>query len=177
MHQSQQGVTLIELVSSILILTFAVGGVMLAVNSTIGHSADPMIEEQAAAIAQSYLEEALLKPFCDPDSPLAATCSTSCIVSACGTCAGTIGPAETRATFDDVCDYNGLSDTGAHDQSDNPIGGTVLAGYTINVTVASTGVTFNGLTSNSGQVVRVDVNVTHPALTGTRTVTGYKANY
>jgi MSHA pilin protein MshD len=182
MRQSQQGLTLIELVSSIVILTIAVGGVMLAVNSTIGRSADPMVEEQAAAIAQSYLEEALLKPFCDPTLAMAATCTTSCVTSACGTCGGNSGGApacvacgaETRATYNDICDYN-FTDVGAKDQSGTALTG--LSNYTVQVTTTSTGVTFNGLNSNTGQVVRVDVSVTHPALTGSRTVTGYKANY
>lgn len=173
MRRLQQGVTLIELISSIVILTVAVAGVMLVVNSTIGRSADPMVEEQAAAVAQSYLEEILLKPFCDPD--FSTDCPTACTTSACGACAGAIGPAETRSTFDDVCDYNGLNDAGAKGQNGAAIAG--LGSYTINVTVASVGVTLNGLSSNAGQIVRVDVNVTHPALTGTRTVTGYKANY
>jgi len=173
-RRSQSGLTLIELVSSILILIIAVGGVMLAVNSATSRSADPMIEEQAAAIAQSYLEEALLKPFCDPDWAGAATCPTSCVTSACGTCAGAIGPAETRATYDDVCDYN-FTDAGARDQTGAALAG--LGGYTVQITTTSTGVTFNGLNSNAGQVVRVDVRVTHPALTGARTVTGYRTNY
>ncbi|HTT08836.1 MAG TPA: type II secretion system protein [Gammaproteobacteria bacterium] len=172
MRESQRGLTLIELVSSILILIIAVGGVMLAVNTTVSRSADPMIEEQAAAIAQSYLEEVLLKPFCDPD--VTSNCPTACTASACSSasCSAAEG---SRALYDDVCDYNGLNDNGARDQNGTAIIG--LGNYTINVTVASAGVTFNGLNSNNGQVVRVDVKVTHPALTGARTVTGYKTNY
>lgn len=118
MQRHSQGLTLVELVVSIAIIALSVTGVMMVIGNTARHSADPMLTEQAAAIAQAYLEEIVGKPLADPPG-------------------GDTG----RATFDDVWDYNGLNDsTGARDQS-----GAVIAGLTTyNVAVQVTAVTLNG---------------------------------
>ena len=91
----QSGVTLIELIVTIVVLGVALTGVLMAVQFTTRHSADPMIAHQAAAIADSYLEEVLLKAYADPDGN---------------------GTGEVRSTFDDVEDFNGLVDSMARDQ-------------------------------------------------------------
>ena len=64
---------------------------------------------------------------------------------------------------------------GAEDQTGTPIG--TLGNYTVNVTVNdAAGANLNGLTGSSGQVVRIDVDVTH--ITGaTMGLSGYKTNY
>ena len=113
-HKQQKGVTLVELVLSIVIISVSLSGILSVMNLTIGHSADPMIQHQAVAIAESYLEEILVQSFNDPD----------------GTEVG-----ETRATFDDVDDYNGLSDAGARDQNGAVVSG--LENYQVNVAVSS----------------------------------------
>ena len=51
------GATLVELVLSIAIVGVAMAGLMAVVSGLIGRSSDPMIEHQAQAIAQAYLEE------------------------------------------------------------------------------------------------------------------------
>jgi MSHA pilin protein MshD len=59
----QKGFTLIELIISIVVIGAAVGGVMLLVANVAARSVDPMIQTQAVYVAQSYLEEALLRPY------------------------------------------------------------------------------------------------------------------
>ena len=113
----QVGVTLVELLVSIVIVSIAATGVLGVLSMTTAASADPMIRHQAAAIAEAYLEEIMLKPINDPD--------------------GIDGEA-TRANFDDLDDYHGLSDVGAHDQFGAPIAG--LASYGIAVAVSPTAV-------------------------------------
>ncbi|OGT88427.1 MAG: hypothetical protein A2286_11045 [Gammaproteobacteria bacterium RIFOXYA12_FULL_61_12] len=123
--------TLVELVVSIVIIALVITGVMLVISNTARHSADPLLTEQAAAIAQAYLEEITGKPLIDPPG----------------------GDAGTRATFDDVWDYNGLNDTGgAIDQS----GATIAGLTTYNVAVQVTAVTLNG-----SPATRISVTVTH----------------
>jgi MSHA pilin protein MshD len=94
-----------------------------------------MIRHQAAAIAEAYLEEIMLKPLNDPD--------------------GVDGEAA-RAAFDDLDDYDGLSDAGARDQFGSPLAG--LGDYNVAVAVtpspALPGVPL-------GDALRVDVVVTH----------------
>ena len=80
-----------------------------------------------------------------------------------------------RALFDDVCDYDGLSDAGVVDQTGTPVAG--LGAYNVTVTVDDS-VTLNGLSGRGGQVVLVNVNVTH---SGNQRVdvnlSGYRGNY
>ena len=57
---NKRGFTLVELIISMMVVAIALGGVLMVMNYTILHSADPMLEHQAVAIAESYLEEVLL---------------------------------------------------------------------------------------------------------------------
>ena len=65
--QRQQGTTLIELIIAMIIISVALSGILSVVNITTRHSADPVVQLQAVAIAESYLEEILLLPVLDPD--------------------------------------------------------------------------------------------------------------
>jgi MSHA pilin protein MshD len=51
------GATLIELVIFIMVVSLAVAGILLVMNITTQHSADPQLRKQALAIAESLLEE------------------------------------------------------------------------------------------------------------------------
>lgn len=158
-HFSSRGVTLVELIISIVVIGVAVAGVLVVMTRNTQSSADPMVQHQATAIAEAYLEEILTKEFTDPG-----------------------GPPETRATFDNVADYDGLINNGcinttaacpmlgdcACDQNGDPIDG--LNGYTVNVVVADEGL--NGIAST----FRVTVTVTHPQV-GAIPVSGYRTNY
>jgi MSHA pilin protein MshD len=154
----QFGVTLIELVIAIAVIGIALAGAVSIFVVTTQHSADPMAQEQAQLIAEAYLDEILLKKFYDPDT---------------GTvCTGTTG-GETRATYDNVCDYNGLSQ-----QPTNQFGTAIgLPSYNVTVSVVNAGVSLGGI-DNTGaiRVLRVDVAV---SLQGTTLVTlaGYRTNY
>ena len=100
---------------------------------TAARSAVPMVRHQAAAIADAYLEEILLKPLTDPD--------------------GVDGEA-LRTDFDDIDDYDGLADAGALDQFGNPVAG--LASYNVSVSVTSTAAL---PAVPAADVFRVDVTV------------------
>lgn len=133
--RQQGGVTLVELLVSIVIVSIAASGVLGVLSMTTAASADPMIRHQAAAIAEAYLEEILLKPVNDPD--------------------GADGEA-LRADFDDLDDYDGLADVGARDQFGAPIAG--LGDYNVAVAVSpSTALPAIPV----GDALRVDVVVTH----------------
>ena len=129
MSGRQRGVTLIELVASIVIISVATFALMTAISAVTAHSADPMVVEQATAIANSYLEEATLAGFCDPsfdpDHNPATTCRTDCKVSACsGGCGGVkFGAEASRASFDDVCDYDGIDDVRGSGLAEKASGG------------------------------------------------------
>jgi MSHA pilin protein MshD len=140
----QRGFTLIELLVTIVILSIALSVFLFVVSDSISRSADPLLRTQASAVGHAYLEEILSKAFDDPDG---------------------VG-GETRATFDDVLDYNGLVDNGARDINDNPIAG--LSRYTVSVTVADAAL-------NGQAMRRVQVDVSGPN-GETVSMAGYRGN-
>lgn len=143
----QLGITLIELVVAIVVIGIAASIILGVLASNVNASADPMVRQQAVAVARAYMEEILLRDFVDPD--------------------GIDGEAA-RVDFDDVDDYNGLVNAGARDQFDNPITG--LADYTVSVNVASSGA-LPGVPA--ADCLRVDVTVSRaPFLTFT--LSGYR---
>lgn len=152
----QNGFTLIEMIMSILIISVALTGVLSVMSMTVSHSADPMIQNQAIAIAESYLEEIMLMDYCDDPADL-----INCPLAS-GSESG-----ETRATFDDVDDYNGLSDSGVKDQAGTAISG--LSEYTVTVSVSA--VTLTGVSAK-----QVTVTVNHSVL-GNVDIIGYTTDY
>ena len=181
-HQPQRGVSLIELVLVIVIVSIGVAGFMSVINLTTGRSSDPLLRVQANAIAESYLEEAMLKPFCDPNwdpdsNPTTTTvCPTDCVSRACATCRGVgIGwTTEARGSYDDVCDYS-FTDTGAVDQTGTPI--AALSNFNVTISTVDND-TLNGLNGTAGRVARIDVNVTHATHPDINvTLSGYRTNF
>jgi MSHA pilin protein MshD len=145
-----RGVTLIELTVAIVIVAIAVTAVTGALAAISQRSADAMARAQAVAIAESYLEEILLKPIGDPDG---------------------IEPESGRASFDDVGDYAGLTDVGARDQSGNAIPN--LSSYTVRVAV-SPSAALGGI--GSADARRIDITVSYGAGLSV-TLSGYRTNY
>lgn len=174
-----QGFTLIELVIALTVVGVGLGAFLTLILETTARSADPIIYQQANAIAQSYLEEALINPFCDPDD-YSTDCPADCNAAAIGggdICSVCGGGSESRPDYDDVCDYDAINDTtGALDKDLTPIGD--LDAYNIDVIVTGSGVSLNGLSSANGEVVRIDVKVTHDRFSDLDlTLSSYKANY
>jgi MSHA pilin protein MshD len=129
----QSGVTLIELILSMVIISIALVGIFSVINVTVNRSADPVLRNQAIAIAEAYLEEIQLKSYADPNST-------------------NVG--EDRTSFDNVDDYNGLNNTGAYSQQGILINS--LSGYNVSVTVTDQAV--SGLTAK-----KITVTVTDPS--------------
>lgn len=170
----QRGVTLIELIVFIVIVSVALAGVLSVLNLTTGHSADPMIRKQMLTIAEGLMDEVTAQTFtwCDPDDPTAATAISA---AACAT-PEAIGPeaGETRGgavtPFDNVNDYNGLAGitTG--------ITGTALPpGYsaTINVTHNALGPGGTAVPAAASLLITVTVSFGGENLV----VEGYRTRY
>lgn len=162
-----RGITLVELVMFILVISVGLAGTLLVMTYTSQHSADPMVREQALLIAESYMEEILAKRFIDPTPGTTRTCPS---------------PEGGRTNYDNVCDYNGLSDTGARDQFGNVVTG--LDNYNVAVAVSGgSGISLGpvgNVVANTGsvQVLRVDVTVTHSSSPDFGVVlTGYRTHY
>jgi len=114
---NQKGISLIELIIFIVILSVALTGITLIYINTTRYSADPVIRIRSIELAQSTLEEILLKAY-DDNTPIgggcvqmsnaATTLCTSGITPASDPDAGTpLGAEEAnRILFDDVDDYH-----------------------------------------------------------------------
>ena len=102
----QKGITLIEMVITIVILGIALIAITSILSSGIGRSADTTVELRSAALAQSYLDEILGKRFDENSHPRGIPpCRSNCTPFA------NFGPdGETREQFDDVDDYDGLDE-------------------------------------------------------------------
>lgn len=141
---SQRGISLVELIMFIVIVSVALAGILLVMNVTTKNSADPLIHKQALAIAESLLEEVELMPFtyCDPDDANAATATST---AGCATTVEAIGPeaGETRYSaatpFDNVNDYHGFTmnagNGGIKDITGNAI--AALSGYSASIDVSA----------------------------------------
>lgn len=130
---NQAGVTLIELIVSMVVISVALVGVMSVINYTTLHSADPVLRQQAIAIAEAYMEEITLKNFDDPG----------------------VDGETSRALFDDVDDYNNLPDRIVRDSNGVEI--TTLGGYFVDVVVQGIS-DWQGVSA-----LKIDVTVTDPA--------------
>jgi len=180
----QSGLTLIELVVFIVIIGVALAGIVGVFNLNTQHSADPMVQKQALAIAESVLEEIELMPFtfCDPDD---ANATTAANAAGCATTAEAMGPeaaqGETRyaaaTPFDNVNDYNGFTmnagNGGIRDITGASVGGAgTLDAYSVTVAVAQAAI---GAVP-AADSLRITVTVTGPGSTNV-VLDGYRTRY
>lgn len=153
----QHGVNLIELLIAIVIISIVSSGVLLIYAQAVRYSADPMIQQQAVAIGEAYLDEILARPVADP----------------AGGETGAAEGGEARATYDDVQDYAGLGDSPPVGQDGTAAdldadGQPDLAGYRVDVSVLL------NQTLDTVAMTRVDVRVRYDPVIDL-TLTGYKA--
>ena len=159
-NKDKRGFTLLEVLVTIVVIAISATALLGVYSSTVGRSADPMIQQQALAIGEAYLEEIQLKNFCE-DPP------------ACSSESGSSEAGETRSVFDDVQDYNDAAVDGAvADQNGTAI--AQLAAYT--VTVAVSFADLDTITQASNNALRIDVSVNHPAIDPI-TLSGFRSNY
>jgi MSHA pilin protein MshD len=160
----QRGFTLIELIIFIVVVGVGVAGILSVYTTSIKNSADPLVRKQTVAIAESLLEEILLKEYCDPDTAtLSSTAPPICPASRIAA-----DQEASRAAYDDVNDYSGYTTTGIVDGSGTSVSG--LTGYSIAPAVAVTTTTLGSVT-----VKQIVVSVTGPQ--GAISLTGYRGNY
>lgn len=176
----QRGMTMIELIVFIVVVSVGLAGILSVLNLTTSHSADPMLQKQQLAIAQSLLEEIESKPFtfCDPDD---ANVETAANIGGCATTvqgnSKTTGEirGDSLNPFDNVGDYNGFSMPNGITALD----GTAITGlenYTAAVAVSWVNpADLSAAVSDTG-VLRIDVTVGAPGLPSF-TLTGYRFRY
>ena len=146
---AQRGFTLIEVIVFIVVVGAGLTGILSVMNTVVKSSADPMVRKQAITIAESLLEEILLKEYGNPS----------------GGYSGTV-----RAQFDDVGDYAGYTTTGGIVD----VTGAAVAGLgSYNIAPAVTVVDSSDLTGIAAK--KVTVSVSGPGVT--ISLSGYRSNY
>lgn len=168
----ERGVTLVELIVAIIVISVAIAGVMLAFNVSVRGSGDPMVTKQLVSIAEALMEEVEQAPFtyCDPDD---ANAQTAANASGCASLAESLGPESGDSRpYDNVNDYNGFSLTSITDVAGVAVPN--LAGYSASITVAPT--TLFSITQASGAALLITVTVTSPS-GQTFSLDGYRARY
>lgn len=118
MFKVQAGITLVELIVTIVILGIALVAVSLALSSGLSRSADTLLEIRAVALGQAYLDEILGKRFDERssnggvppcrDPAIAPGVIRDCTLEANFGSEGLEGT--DRSRFDDVDDYHGLDE-------------------------------------------------------------------
>jgi MSHA pilin protein MshD len=187
----QRGVSLVELIMFIVIVSVAVIGIVNVMNLTASMSADPVKHKQALAIAETLLEEVQMAhfTFCDGldgqgENALSAVvgadgvgCSAG-LLEAVGQEAGGVG-----RPFDNVNDY--VSAFGAATAAfqngtflADANGSALPAGFTATVTLTPTD-TLGGIVSGSAsaamEVLRITVIVSYD--NKSLTLDGYRTRY
>ena len=126
--RTQRGFTLVELVVAITVVGLCATTLVSLMATISGRSADALVQQHAATIANAYLQEALSKPY---------------TVQAGG---------GSRANYNDVSDYN-FTDIGVHDQLGNAV--PEFAGYRVQVRAQQLGI--GGVPNNQSYRVVVTV--------------------
>jgi len=145
----QAGFTLIELIVFIVVVSVGLAGILSVMDRTVKSSADPMIRKQTIAIAESLLEEILLKEYANPVGGYSGS---------------------DRAQFDDVSDYDGYTTSAGMVDA---LGSAVTGLTPYNILPAVAVVTSTDLTGVTAK--KVTVSVTGPG--GAISLSGYRANY
>ena len=143
------GFTLVEMVMAIVIISVGLAGVLLAFNTAVKSSADPLIHKQMLAVAEEMMEEILLKPYSSDDAPGA--------ISGCN-----------RANADDVRDYADY-DQAVCDVDGTPIDG--LGAYRVSVKVDT------GSLQGVNNSLRITVTASHSGSSESVVLDGWRTGY
>lgn len=183
LRRVQRGVTLVEAIVFMVIVSVGVVGLVSVLGPLVMYSAEPMRQKQLAAIAESLLSEALHQPFtwCDPDDAKASSALSS---ADCANSQDKGGAALTSTTpagesrsgsgpgtsFDNVADYGSYKNIA--DVAD-AAGNYPMTGYTATIDVARAGTALGA--GSDDAALAVTVTVTHG--TESYSLTGYRFRY
>ena len=186
----ERGLTLIEMIVFILVVSIALTGVLLVMNRNTARSSDPLVRKQALAIAEGLLEEVQLMPFtyCDADDAHVTTAEAATVNASdpaqCASLADAVGPeaGETRyatsTPFDHVGDYDGFDTSMATPAGVRDITNTQEgpAGFAASVSVQNAALGNGSFTVPAAAALLITVSVTGPGNETVR-VQGYRTRH
>ena len=163
----QRGVSLVELIMFIVIVSVALAGILLVFNVTTKGSADPLVHKQALAAAESLLEEIELQDFIDQNDGVTTICPSA---------ASAVTPTNRASDYHIVDCYKNFPNSGPATgiYSVNGAAITDLSSYTARVTIDSATSPLG--TIAAGSAVRITVTVTDPQ-SNQIAIDGYRTAY
>lgn len=151
----QLGVTLIELIIFIVLISFSLGAMMAVFNYSTRNSVDPIVNVRMLEIAQSQLDRVLARKYAENTPSGGVPACAPC--TAIGTDSGEVVP----DSFDDIDDFDGYGAVDASGYS-----------YVINVVSGAPGLAGNPVSQ------RITVTVTAPIPTvSPLSLTSYRVNF
>lgn len=166
----QQGLTLIELTITTVILSIAMIALLNAFSLSSATSSDPLWRNKSLKLAQLYLDEVLSKAY-DESTPLGGESDPASVTPSCSS----LGPEESdREDYDDVDDFDGLDDQPPYSAVAS------LAdydAYRVQVSVSCDGNTVGALGSSPGnRAKKIQVTIFAPN-DKSMTFAAYKGHY
>ena len=158
----QEGVTLVELVMTIVIISISVAGVVGAFALISSRSSDALHQTRAVALSQLYMDEIMGQRYSEATPVGGVPKASGCDIST---------EESSRSEYDDVDDYNAINQRVPRDAE-----GAVLSGYegfSVSVTVECAGSAV-GLPPEDAK--RIDLTITAPA-EQTFLFSAYRANF
>lgn len=199
MCKRQTGITLVELVLTIVLLAIALVGVTWGIQLATSRSADTTLEVRAVALAQAYLDEILGKrydektrnsgvPPCRATAPPARQCTAE-IGFGANYGSPIEGGENSRSRLDDVDDYHGMDEGDGQTLPLQDAEGNTRTGYEnfrvqvsvryINVGVGEEEETLgvNNELDDQYDAKLVTVSVSHRSSPTTWSFSAYKSNF
>lgn len=145
----QSGLSFIELIAFMIIVSVGVVGILPAYNFNMRHSTDALLNKQMLSVAEAMLEEIVSKDFddpsnaCTPDTGLSSvpprqSCAQNAVID--------------RQNYNDVSDYDGFKTNGIYALDGtpltDPLGNPILPGFSLSVSVADAPLNDIGCGSN-----------------------------
>ena len=155
-----RGFSLVEMIVTILIISIATVGISSSLAFGLRHQSDGIWRTKAVALAEAYSEEISARRY-DENTPNGGVPACSPTTTSCSSAAN-FDDGEARGDFDDVDDYNGISDLPPQDAFGAPRPG--YNNYRVSVSVAyasAAQVTALGLADASDAKI-VTISVTPP---------------
>lgn len=197
-NHAQKGLSLVELIISIVLISIALVVVSNFLNTGLRRSSDTLLELRTAALAQSYIDEILAKRFDENTAPRGvppcrvsgSQCSTEVACPLPGN-AGEFGPdqMEARDDYDDVDDYHCLQEGAAYGNDLEDSEGNVRTGYdnySVSIEVRYIDIGIGGEEAGLGTITKLNdqydakvitVTVSHEQLSTDFLYAAYKANF
>jgi MSHA pilin protein MshD len=162
--KSQRGLSLIEILVFIVIVSVGLTGMLSTFQATLMRSADPLIQKQMLAIAESMMEEVQGHDFA-PGEDSYVPSSKACTAFR-----------SERELYDDLDDYDGVMDCPVYSLADSSAPVSGLEQYRLSVAVvADSGL--NGLSSASAKKIIVTVWQTGLQADQSLTLEGWRTSY